>query len=182
MRTAFQCENQPIACQFTFACVEQRHRRMARTTVMKDGFLPARSGPSQLDRVNRRRFARPKRQGLASELLLCFVNIVRATTQFHIRHRGRTSSRVRHDVMKLEASGLGAAAPFSAKHTSASIAPPHLAPDRRRHVSRLCSRLATGLSLSIRSRNLSFRELSDEQRQRAIEDGRGITVRNVASQ
>lgn len=71
------------------------------------------------------------------EALLRFVTVVRRAAQFEIVSRGRTTLRVRHDMVKLEKPRFSAAAGWPFESTTATIARPYRTANFRRHASRV---------------------------------------------
>lgn len=112
-----------------------------------------------------------------AEDLLGLVLVVLGAAKLDPIDIGLAPNRERDDVMKLEQPGLPAPALRTDERATPTISFPHGAPDCRRNVSGTRSgRLRTMRAL--RRGKLRPFEPGDEGRQRAVEDCRGITVRD----
>ena len=111
-----------------------------------------------------------------AEVLLCFVGIVRAAAKLEIVGSAAATGRVGHDVMEFQEAALGAATVRTDKPALPAVPRPDIAPHRSGDMSR------TGCCRSTRSRavgatNPPLFQLSNQQRQSALDDGGRVAAR-----
>jgi hypothetical protein len=110
------------------------------------------------------------------------VLIVSAAPKLDVADRGDPTPRKRDDMMKLQEACLTAAALSPFERTAAAVARPDSAADGRRNMTAACGDRAGHLSRRFRLRQLRSLELLEQQRQRAIDNRRGIAVGNRVPQ
>lgn len=124
----------------------------------------------------------------SSKPLVSLILVVRSTPESQVINRCRAAISERDKVVELQEPALGAPARLADKGALTGIALPHLALDGGRHVTRIPPartrariRLQiTGphwMSWAIGLREPLLLEISERERQRAIEDDRRIAVR-----
>ena len=128
--------------------------------------------------VARSSFPREQRLRPMRKLLLRFVHIMRTAAQFQVLSGGRAALGVRHHMMEFEKSCFTAAPCRTPECTLAALPTPYLALDCSRHVSRASLTLVTS-SWTGGGRELGLGQIREQQRQSAIENRRGIAVRNA---
>jgi len=107
---------------------------------------------------------------------------VRATAQLQVIDRHLTTGRKRLSVMKFEKPALVATSLPADERALPAVTLPDLAPNARRNVPARARLLPLMISRLRDRRHLLSLDVGEQQRQGAIEDLRGISVRDRVSQ
>ena len=113
--------------------------------------------------------------------MIGLVDVVRAAAQLDVVDRGCTFCGERPHMMKFESAGFRASPLRAVKRAASAVSLPHRSRDRRWNVTRWHRRCSTATRL-VGCRDLCPFEFGHEQRERALEDDGGITIRNRVSQ
>jgi hypothetical protein len=124
-----------------------------------------------------RRLTLPHELGqLRPEEQLCLVAIVRSTSKLNVLDRRPAAHRMRLDVVELEERCFGPSTTRADKSTACRVSPPYFSPDGRWDVARARHGFARAPRHRRHCRATPF-EILEQGRQRAIQDGGNLAVR-----